>query len=114
MTDIDRIARVVHEAVRALQIDDGHDPVPAWDDADGWLRDSTREGVQAAINGQTPRESHETWAAGKVRDGWVHGDVKDADAKTHPSLVDYDALPRAEQDKDAVLLAITEALHHRA
>lgn len=74
------------------------------------MHTSTREGVEAAINGQTPRQSHETWMASKLRDGWVHAAVKDADAKTHPSLLPYDQLPSEEQDKDAVLVAIVRAL----
>ncbi|MFO1531870.1 MAG: RyR domain-containing protein [Kiritimatiellia bacterium] len=38
--------------------------------------------------------------AAKVRDGWKHGAVKDARARTHPCLVPYDGLPPDEQEKD--------------
>lgn len=105
------VARVAHEAVRALQVVQ-KDPVPApaWDDAEAWQRDATIESVQSALGGRTPRQEHDRWAAAKVRDGWAYGEVKDAAAKTHPCLVDYDDLPEGQKDKDRVLLAIVKAL----
>jgi hypothetical protein len=50
------------------------------------------------------------WCRSKVADGWVFGPVKDADAKTHPCLVPYDALPREQQRKDALFVAVVNAL----
>ena len=33
------------------------------------------------------RNTHEVWAANKIREGWKYGPVLDRDARTHPSLV---------------------------
>ena len=43
---------------------------------------------------------HEVWAAGRMAEGWRYGDKKDAEAKTTPLLVPYDALAESEKDYD--------------
>ena len=58
----------------------------------------------------TPADSHANWMAEKIADGWTYGEVKDADAKTHPCMVPYDQLPEFEKKKDALFLAIVGAL----
>lgn len=110
-TRLDAIARVCHEANRAWQIET-EDPAvsPPWDEAPDWQRESAIEGVQAALDGLTPEELHDNWAAGKARDGWVYGAVKDPEAKTHPCLVPYDDLPPQQLAKDDLFVAIVDAL----
>jgi hypothetical protein len=105
------IARVCHEANRALQIVIGDPaPSPTWDDAPSWQRESAVAGVQKAIEGEGPEQLHESWCVQKVDDGWVWGEVKDADTKTHPCLVDYAALPDDQRIKDHLFSAIVTAL----
>ncbi|NKT05172.1 hypothetical protein GS485_11085 [Rhodococcus hoagii] len=105
------IARVCHEANRAIQIVTGDPAVsPSWDDAPDWQRDSAIEGVEKALNGATPKQLHESWCEFKRADGWVYGDVKDEVAKTHPCLVPYWDLPEIQRKKDAVFGAIVAAL----
>lgn len=110
MIDAD-IARVCHEANRALQVVSG-DPVPspAWDDAPAWQRESAIEGVGKARSGASPEQLHESWCVYKHDDGWVYGPEKDAGLKTHPCLVPYDHLPADQRAKDAVFAAIVAAL----
>lgn len=105
------IARVCHEANRALQIESG-DPAlsPTWDEAPEWQRESAIEGVREAQNGATPEQLHQSWCEFKQRDGWRYDEVKDADAKTHPCLVPYAELPDDQRRKDAVFSAIVTAL----
>ena len=35
---------------------------------------------------------HEVWAAGRVKDGWTYGMVRDDVKKTHPCLIPYEEL----------------------
>lgn len=107
---IDHIARVCHEANRAYCQSIGDHSQVSWDDAPQWQKDSAEYGVAKAIQGATPEELHESWTAQKVADGWVYGEVKDAEAKTHPCMVPYADLPEAQRRKDGLFGAIVNAL----
>jgi hypothetical protein len=105
------IARVCHEANRALQhVIDEPAPSPSWDDAPEWQRESAVEGVRAAFDGATPEQLHDAWSEHKRREGWVYGPEKDAERLTHPCLVSYDELPSEQRSKDALFAAIVHAL----
>lgn len=43
---------------------------------------------------------HEVWAAQRINEGWVYGQVKDSTLKTTPCLVPYNELPESEKDYD--------------
>lgn len=43
---------------------------------------------------------HETWAAGRIADGWKYGPVRNDAAKEHPCLVPYGQLSEKEKDYD--------------
>lgn len=103
------IARVVHESVRAYQAALGEPEAPPWDAA-GWMQDSSREAVEFALVNDSPGAQHEAWLHSKARDGWVYGQNKDESAKTHPSIVPFEALPETERKKDALLIAVVQAL----
>ncbi len=46
------------------------------------------------------RNTHEVWAAGRVKDGWTYGKERDDQKKQTPCLVPYDELPESEKDFD--------------
>jgi hypothetical protein len=100
------IAQVCHEANRAHCISIGDDSQPAWEEAPEWQRQSAMAGVQAVIENpeETPAGLHAKWMAHKLADGWKLGEVKDAEAKTHPCLVAYEELPEAQRAKDDIFL----------
>lgn len=105
------IARVCHEANRALQLALGEDnPSPHWDDAPEWERESAVAGVDQAIAGATPEQLHQSWYEFKQDHGWSYGEVKDGEAKTHPCLVPYAELPADQRLKDELFAAIVGAL----
>jgi hypothetical protein len=107
-----RVARVCHEANRALQVVNC-DPSPSLP----WLQESeeTRRFAVAAVEfaqrGGTPEEQFLNWRAAKEADGWTWGPEKDPEAKTHPCVVpDYLDLPECERVEDAVFAAIVRAM----
>lgn len=108
------IAQVCHEANRALQEiqADPTNPVsPPWAELDAETAASAVQGVEHRIaTGASPEEMHENWCTFKRDAGWVYGEVKDVDAKTHPCLVPYDELPASQQVKDHLFSAIVDAL----
>lgn len=113
MLIVEDIARICHEANRALQAvqaDPGIAVAPPWDDCGAEMQASVIDGVQGVLNGNTPEESHQSWINFKEAHGWVYGEVKDEVAKTHPCLVPYDQLPPSQQIKDGLFSAIVTAL----
>lgn len=106
-TYIEDIARITHEANRALQLIQG-DPVvsPPWDEAPESQRESAKDGVRAALRGLNPEQLHDNWLAFKKDDGWTYGPVKDEELKQHPCFVPYDELPEDQKLKDYLFQAI--------
>ena len=44
--------------------------------------------------------THEVWAAQRIKDGWIYGPKRDDASKTNPCLVPYDQLPESEKEYD--------------
>lgn len=108
-----QIARVCHEANRALQIEQADPTIPvspSWDDLDIETQQSAIQGVRGARLGNTPEQSHEGWTKFKVEQGWTLGPVKDETKKEHPLLIPYAELPASQQIKDALFVAVVKAL----
>ena len=49
---------------------------------------------------QMARNVHETWAAGRMAQGWTWGTVRNDERREHPCLVAYDELTEDEKDYD--------------
>lgn len=49
---------------------------------------------------QLARNVHETWAAGRLNDGWTYGPERNDALKQHPCLINYDELPESEKEYD--------------
>ena len=43
---------------------------------------------------------HDTWAAGRIQQGWIYGQNRDDSLKTNPCLVPYDELSEDEKSFD--------------
>lgn len=106
------IARVCHEANRALCLANGDSSQVGWDDAPQWQKDSAISGVRFVLMNPTagPEASHEEWSRHKLEQGWTYGPVKDAEAKQHPCLIPWTGLPASQRMKDVLLTAIVRSL----
>lgn len=109
--EIEQVAKMCHQANKAICESWGDHSQKDWDDAEQWQRDSAISGVKFRIDNPdaTSKDQHDAWVADKLANGWVYGDVKDPVAKTHHCLVEYDQLPTVQQAKDAVFSAIVKA-----
>lgn len=109
---IEQIAKVCHEANRALCQAFGDNSQPAWADAPDWQKASARAGVEFCIAHPLapPSANHDVWMKQKLEEGWVYGPIKDPDQKQHPCIVPYEQLPRDQQAKDHIFRAIVYAL----
>lgn len=108
------IAEICHQVNKAYCESIGDNSQPDWTDAPNWQKESAIEGVKAHVNGNiTPEQSHESWMNHKVAEGWVYGEVKDPQAKTHPCIVPYDQLPIEQKTKDYLFKAVCDACIRR-
>lgn len=108
--DID-IAMVCHAANTAW-CKANNEPAVSWEDAPEWQKDSAMAGVHFRRHNPDAGHDaqHNAWLKQKENDGWVYGEVKDPEAKTHPCIVPYDQLPEFQKKKDALFCAIVDAL----
>ena len=106
------IAKACHEANRVWCQANGDDSQKHWQEAEQWQRDSAIMGVRFRLSNPWAKEDaqHNSWMMDKAAGGWVYGEVKDADAKTHPCMVPFDELPEFQQKKDRLFCAIVDAL----
>ncbi|PLR84654.1 hypothetical protein CVD25_01065 [Bacillus canaveralius] len=110
MNDVAAIAKICHEVNRAYCLSLGDESQPKWEDAPQWQRDSAINGVEFHLNNETtPEQSHENWMKDKVADGWVYGEVKDPEKKTHPCMVPYAQLPLEQRTKDYLFKAVVDS-----
>ena len=81
-----------------------------WDEAPAWQRTSAIKGVEGALAGNTPEQSHESWLEEKRETGWKYGPVKDVEKKEHPCFLPYAELPAEQKRKDALYLNVVRAM----
>ena len=112
MNFIEQIARVCHEANREYCKTIGDDSQPTWEDAPDWQKQSALKGVAYHIeNAATAKaeDSHVSWLKQKEEEGWVYGEEKDAEKKTHPCMVPFEELPQEQKVKDYIFRGIVHS-----
>ncbi len=103
------IAHGINLAYSASLGDESHLP---WVETSDELKKSIEYGVKLHLENPdtTPEQSHASWLAQKETDGWVYGEVKDLEKKTHPCILPYDQLPTEQKTKDYLFKAVVTLL----
>lgn len=106
------IAPICHQANKAWCESTGDYSQKDWAQAEQWQRESAIKGVQFRLDNPDAGHDaqHNSWMEEKVNDGWVYGEKKDAEAKTHPCIVPFEQLPEFQQKKDALFCAVVDSL----
>lgn len=106
------IAQAAHAINAAYCLSLGDTSQVTWDEAPEWQQKSAIAGVEMHLANPdaTPEQSHESWLAAKLADGWTYGEVKDEAAKTHPCCLPYEELPASQKSKDYLFRAVVHAL----
>ncbi len=110
--NIAAIAQVCYEANRAYCVSIGDNSFQPWAQAPEWQKQTNIKGVMFIRDhpNAAPSASHDSWMREKVEQGWVYGEVKDPEAKTHPAMLPYDQLPVQQRSKDYIFGAIVRAM----
>lgn len=110
--NVTNIARMCHEVNRIYCESHGDLSQPKWENAPDWQIASARSGVIHLMTNRDakPEDSHVNWLADKIADGWIYGETKDPDAKTHPCMVPYADLPSQQRHKDALFHAVVKGM----
>lgn len=105
-------AMACHEANRIYCETLGDFSQLPWRDAPAWQRESAIAGARAVAldPDRKAADSHASWLAHKIKDGWVYGEVKDPDASppTHPCMVPFEDLSPEQQMKDHLFLVVAK------
>jgi hypothetical protein len=108
---ITQIAETVHEIQRVFCASIG-ETLPTWENAID-MQATTINGVLDLIY-EGPKAgagfSHEKWMEKKIAEGWVYGEVRDWENKTHPSLIPFEELPLNEKTKDHLFVQTVRSL----
>jgi len=106
------IAKICHEANRALCEEQGDMSQPIWENAPKWQIQSAINQVKACLDNpnEGPEHTHNSWLKEKKESGWKYGPVKDPDKKEHPCFVSYNKLPENQKAKDYLFNAIVNSL----
>ena len=111
ITSIEQIAKTCHEVNKAFCQAMGDDSQLSWEDAPIWQKDSAITGVKFHIAhpDSKPCDSHNSWLAQKVKEGWVYGEIKNPDKREHPCMVPFEELPKEQQMKDHLFIAVVRS-----
>ncbi len=110
VTLTERRAIWIYEAARLEAIASCRPIVPeVWDDRELPFQEQficTIERICTPDYETTPEVEHDSWYNAYLDMGWVYGPVRDVSLKTHPDMVPFDQLPKAEREKDEVFIAL--------
>ena len=110
--NVQDIAKIAHEINAAYCFALGDLSQQPWEEAPQWQRESAVLGVQFHLDNPdaSASSSHDSWRKEKHNSGWVYGEEKDAELKTHPCMVDFDLLPKDQQAKDFIFSQVVRSL----
>jgi hypothetical protein len=107
-----QIAAAAHAVNAAYCLSLGDDTQKPWGEAPDWQKESAIKGVEFILeNPDAPvSATHDSWTEQKLADGWIYGETKDEEVKTHPCLVPFEELPLEQKAKDHLFAAVVRSL----
>lgn len=107
--ELEKIAKLAHNVIKAYCESLGDNSIPEWADTSKDVKETTKLGIIGHLkNSLTPKETHELWVKNKKDNGWIYGELKDEELKTHPCIVPYEDLSQEQKSKDYIFKAICD------
>ena len=109
--NVENLAEICHEVNKAYCEALGDMSQESWADAPDWQKQSAVNGVRFHLDNPeaSASHSHENWLQEKIDAGWIYGEEKNAELKTHPCVVPFHELPISQQAKDYIFKAIVRS-----
>lgn len=110
--EIEHIAKVAYEAIRALSQIQGDYTLKGWDGLTPEARKPVIDRVMFRLEHRRDPISalHDQWQLQQLKAGWKWGTVKNVAAKEDPRIVPFTTLPIEEQRKEMLFVSIVEAM----
>lgn len=107
-----RLATIIHAAVVTLKAAHGQPDTRTFADLPEAQRALSLELIEMLTPnpGVTPEYLHKLWLQRMRAAGWSYGDKLDVEQRTHPALRDWRQLDEVDKRKDALVIAIIQAL----
>ena len=112
---IDAIAYVAHDAVRAWARTNGDFTHDLWSNCSAEHKTSMRTGVLARLEkpDESAEDNHNRWLEHKANDGWTYGPERDEAHKRSPAFVPWSDLPVDFRARNEIFMGIVKALDPR-
>lgn len=97
-----QVAKNGYEVCRAFELANGFTNDTDWDKLDSTRKDNLVRAVAMLKSNRRAQTSsvHQFWIDNMIDNGWSYGKVYDAEAKTHPDMIDYRSLSPLLRAKD--------------
>jgi len=115
--NIAEVAALAYMVNRAYCAEQGNTSEPAWTETSDGKREAFIAGTQKIVLGLSrgiqiaPWDAHNEALKKRVDAGWTYGEKEDPEAKTHPLVLPFDKLPKAQQLKTFLFIAVIEACY---
>jgi len=112
VANTERRAEFVYEAARIAAIAAQAPIIPEpWGEREADFKAQFLKVIERQCGSQrsrSPEELHGSWMQAYFGMGWVYGEKRNVEKRTHPDLVPYADLGQLERDKDAVFVLLCE------
>ena len=111
---VEEIARITHEAHRALQVWlEDVCPSQPWDTLDPDHQETVINRVRLIQRGFPYDYVHQIWVDKMSSQGWTHGDAKDPYGKRHPCMLPFSELSFWDQQKVVLAFHVVQGVTSR-
>lgn len=104
-----KIAQECHRLNNELMLTNGEIQNAAdWSELDSHTKFMNLKSVKKILDNPdiTAKDIHDEWMKNKMLDGWTYGEVKDANLKTHPLIIDFELLNDVDKMKDQIFIDV--------
>lgn len=111
LVDILRAAEACHKVNNVIRELAGEEVIP-WEETTEEIRQSAISGVQQVVKNPdiTAADIHGEWMSYKKKQGWIYGEERDENKKTHPGMRPFSELDKFDKLKDSAFVVTAKGM----